>query len=154
MDYWQRIRQVVGKETLIIPGAAGAVTLAGKILLVRHNIGRKWQIPGGIQEVGEPIQQTAEREIKEELGLDLVAGPLISVFSHPKWTLELPNGDKIQQLTFFFAMQGEISPVSLQTSEISAYQFFAPDEIPEDTFDCCKQKVSDWKQFQGQVIFR
>jgi len=154
MDYWQRIRQVVGKETLIIPGAVGAVTQAGKILLVRHNIGRKWQIPGGIQEVGESVQQTAEREIKEELNLDLAAGPLISVYSHPKWMLELPNGDKIQQLTFFFVMQGEFSPVSLQTSEISAYQFFAPDEIPEDTFDCCKQKVSDWKQFQGQVIFR
>jgi hypothetical protein len=21
-------------------------------------------------------------------------------------------------------------------------------------FDCCKQKISDWSQFQGQVIFR
>jgi len=154
MDYWQRIRQAVGKETLILPGAAGAITRHGKILLVRHNLGNKWQIPGGLQELGESIQQTVEREIKEELGLDLTTGPLISVYSHPKWTIELPNGDKIQQLTFFFDMQGEISPVTLQASEVSAYQFFAPDEIPQDTFDCCKQKVSDWMQFQGNVIFQ
>ena len=154
MDYWQRIRQAVGTETLILPCAAGAIIQGGKILLVRHNLLKKWQIPGGCQEIGESIQRTVEREIKEELNFDLTAGSLISVYSHPKWTIELPHGDKIQQLTFFFAMEGEISPVSIQASEISAYQFFAPDEIPHDTFDCCKQKVADWMQFQGQVIFR
>jgi len=76
-----------------------------------------------------------------------------------KWTIELPDGSKIQQLTFFFSMEGEISPIRVQASgieynEIAAYQFFAPNEIPDETFDCCKQKVSDWIQFQGQVIFR
>jgi len=154
MDYWHRIRKAVGKETIILPGAAGAVIHEGKILLVRHNLLKKWQIPGGCQEVGESIQQTIQREVKEELALDLAAGPLMSVYSHPKWTLEFPDGSKLQQLTFFFLMEGEISPIHIQASEISAYQFFAPDEIPEDTFDCCKQKVSDWVQFQGQVIFR
>jgi ADP-ribose pyrophosphatase YjhB (NUDIX family) len=144
MDYWHRIRQAVGKETVIIPGAAGSITHKGKILLVRHNLLKKWQIPGGLQEIGESVQQTVQREIKEELGLDLVAGSLISVYSHPKWTIEFPYKSKIQQLTFFFSMEGEISPISIQASEIAAYQFFAPDEIPDETFDCCKQKVSDW----------
>lgn len=37
MDYWQRVRQAVGKETLIIPG--------------------------GLQEIGESIQQTAESKL-------------------------------------------------------------------------------------------
>ena len=154
MDYWQRIRQAVGKETVIIPGATGAVVFEGKILLVRHNLLKKWQIPGGVQEIGESIQQTVQREIKEELNLDLTAGPLISVYSHPKWTIELPDGSKIQQLTFFFMMEGEISPVTIQASEISAYRFFAPDDIPDDIFDCCRQKVADWVQFTGQVMFR
>jgi hypothetical protein len=39
-------------------------------------------------------------------------------------------------------MEGEISPINIQTSEIAAYRFFAPDEIPDDTFDCCKQKIA------------
>jgi ADP-ribose pyrophosphatase YjhB (NUDIX family) len=154
MDYWQSIRQAVGKETVIIPSVAGAIIHEGKILLVRHNVLKKWQIPGGLQEIGESIQQTVQREIKEELSLDLVAGSLIAVYSHPKWMLEFPDESKLQQLIFFFLMEGEISPISIQTSEIASYQFFAPDEISEDTFDCCKQKISDWSQFQGQVIFR
>ena len=154
MDYWQSIRQAVGKETVIIPGAAGAIIQEGKILLVRHNVLKKWQVPGGLQEIGESIQETIQREIKEELDLDLFAGSLIAIYSHPKWTIEFPDESKLQQLIFFFLMEGEISPINIQTSEIASYQFFAPDEIPEDTFDCCKQKISDWSQFQGQVIFR
>lgn len=154
MDYWQSIRQAVGKETMIIPSAAGAIIHEGKILLVRHNVLKKWQIPGGLQEIGESIQQTVQREIKEELNLNLVAGSLIAIYSHPKWMIEFPDESKLQQLIFFFLMEGEISPINIQTSEIAAYQFFAPDEIPEDIFDCCKQKISDWSQFQGQVIFR
>ena len=96
MDYWQRIRRAAGKEPLIIPGAAGAIIHEGKILLVRHNLLKKWQIPGGVQEIGESIRQTAQREIREELNLDLKAGSLISVLSDPKWTIELPDGSKIQ----------------------------------------------------------
>jgi ADP-ribose pyrophosphatase YjhB (NUDIX family) len=154
MDYWQRIRQAVGKETVIIPSAAGAIIHEGKILLVRHNGFKKWQIPGGLQEIGESIQQTVQREIKEELSLDLVSGSLIAVYSHPRWTIEFPDESKLQQLIFFFLMEGDISPIKIQTSEIAACRFFAPNEIPEDTFDCCKQKISDWSQFQGQVVFR
>lgn len=154
MDYWHRIRQAIGKETVIIPGSAGAIVHKGKILLVRHNLLKKWQIPGGLQEIGESVQQTVQREIKEELGLDLVSGSLIGVYSHPKWTIEFPDESKVQQLTFFFSMEGKISPMSIQVSEIAAYRFFAPDEIPDETFDCCKQKVSDWMHFQGQVMFR
>lgn len=154
MDYWKKLRQAVGKETLIMPGAAGAISQNGKILLIRNKGLNKWQIPGGLQEVGEPIQQTVQREIKEELGLEMTAGPLISVFSEPKWDIELSNGDKIQQLTFFFLMEGEISPIRMQASEVAAYEFFAPTEIPEDTMDCCKQKVSDWARYNGEVMFR
>ena len=153
MDYWHRIRKAMGKETIIIPGAAGAIVQEGKILLVRHNLLKKWQVPGGLQEVGESILQTIQREIQEELALDLVAGSLIGVYSHPRWTIEFPDESKLQQLTFFFMMAGEISSIHMQASEIAAYQFFAPDEIPDDTFACCKQKVADWAQFQGHVVF-
>ena len=84
MDYWNRVRQLVGKETLIIPSAAGAIMKDGKMLLVHHNLLKKWQIPGGIQEVGESVQETVKREIQEELGLDLDVGSLIGVYSGPQ----------------------------------------------------------------------
>lgn len=154
MDYWQILRQAVGSQPLILSGAAGAIVKDGKILLVRHHALKQWQVPGGLQELGETIQQTIEREVKEELNLNLTAGPLINVLSHPKWNIQFPNGDIIQQLGFFFLMEGEISEIHLQSSEVLEYGFFTPDEIPDDTLECCKQKVHDWAQFTGEVIVR
>jgi ADP-ribose pyrophosphatase YjhB (NUDIX family) len=154
VEYWQKLRQAMGQDTLILSGAAGAIIKDDKILLAKHGAFKKWHIPGGLQEIGESIQETVEREIKEELGLNLEAGNLISVLSDPKWTTEFPNGDKIQKLLFFFRMEGDLTPITLQNSEITDYDFFPLDAIPNDTMDCCKQKVLDLLEYKGQTLFR
>jgi ADP-ribose pyrophosphatase YjhB (NUDIX family) len=153
MEYWQKMRQLVDHETLVLPGAAGAIIEEGKILLVRQG-SKKWHIPGGLQYLGEPIQETVQREIRDELGLELKAAELISVYSSSRWQTHYPNGDKVQQLLFFFRMQGELTKIKLQESELSEYQFFALEDIPENTMDCCKQKVLDLIAYTGQPIFR
>ena|SRR3990172_5713622 len=154
MDYWQTIRHLAGKEPLIIPSAAGAITSEGKILLVRHSLLKKWQIPGGVQEIGESVQQTVHREIQEELGLDLKPRALVGIYSSPCWTIEYPDGRRTQQLIFFFLMEGQIAPIKIQESEITECRFFALDDIPEDTMACCKQKVLDLMEYNGHILFR
>jgi len=58
--------------------AVGAVVFKdGRVLLVRR--GRppaegEWAIPGGSVEIGETLQQAAEREILEETGVEIRAG--------------------------------------------------------------------------------
>jgi ADP-ribose pyrophosphatase YjhB (NUDIX family) len=152
VEYWQRMRQLVGHETLVLPGAAGAILQEGKILLVRQG-SKKWHIPGGLQQLGEPIQDTVQREIKEELGLELRAAELIAVYSSSQWQTQYPSGDKVQQLLFFFKTEGELTEIKLQESELSEYQFFALEDIPENTMNRCKQKVLDLIAYKGQPIF-
>lgn len=154
MDYWRTIRQLVGKETLVIPAAAGAIVQDGKILLARHGLFKKWHIPGGGQEVGESIQDTIRREIKEELALDMEPRELIGVYSGSRWMVEHPDGNRTQPLMFFFKMEGEIGPIKLQEEEVTAFEFFDLHQIPEDTMDCCKQKALDLLNYQGQTFFR
>jgi 8-oxo-dGTP pyrophosphatase MutT (NUDIX family) len=154
MDYWQRMKELASTEPVIIPGAAGAIVQDGKILLVRHNLLKKWQIPGGIQEPGESIHETVKREIKEELGLSLAVQDLVGVYSGSEWVIEYSDGHKVQQLLFFFLLEGHVGEIKLQESEVAAYRFFALDEIPEDTMECCKQKVVDLMRFNGKTIFR
>jgi 8-oxo-dGTP pyrophosphatase MutT (NUDIX family) len=154
MNYWQTLRQLIGQQPLIIPSAAGAITRDSQVLLVRHGLLKKWQLPGGVCEVGESIQETVEREIHEELGLNLKAGALVGVYSGARWLIEYPDGNKIQQLLFFFRMVGDLSPIQIQEDEITAYEFFELDRIPADTMECCKQKIYDLKAYTGQVILR
>ncbi len=58
--------------------AVGAVVLKdGRVLLVRRGQAPaegEWAIPGGSVEIGETLQQAAEREIVEETGVEIRAG--------------------------------------------------------------------------------
>jgi 8-oxo-dGTP diphosphatase len=67
---------------------AGAVIVKdGKILLMHQYLGPREQegkgaedfytLPGGSWEIGETIEQTCKREIKEECGIDVTVGKLI-----------------------------------------------------------------------------
>jgi 8-oxo-dGTP diphosphatase len=48
-----------------------------QVLLVQDN--GYWTLPGGMREVGEMLEQTAVREVKEETGFDVTLGGIIHV---------------------------------------------------------------------------
>lgn len=55
-------------------GVGALIVCDGKILLEKrkNDPGKgKWSIPGGLVELGENIEQTVIREVKEETGLDV-----------------------------------------------------------------------------------
>jgi 8-oxo-dGTP diphosphatase len=58
------------------PSAYGVVIKDGKILLSRQWDG--YDIPGGGIEVGETIEEAVKREVKEETGIDVKVGEIIS----------------------------------------------------------------------------
>jgi mutator protein MutT len=67
---------------------AGAVVRdhAGRLLLVQRGRepGRgRWSLPGGRVEPGETAEQAAVREVREETGLDVVAGELVGRVERP-----------------------------------------------------------------------
>ena len=107
-----------------------------------------------MQELGETIREAGHREVLEEVGLDLQPADLIGVYSGSQWDIDLPDGGGIQQLIIFFLMEGEIDEITIQESEVAEWGFFAPDELPENTMPCCRQKVLDWVNYQGKPIFR
>lgn len=68
-----------------IVGIGAVVISNGKILLEKRKSepGKgKWTIPGGLVELGESIEQTVIREVKEETGLDIEKPKLIDVVNY------------------------------------------------------------------------
>ncbi len=60
----------------------------GRILLVDPKYKPDWDLPGGMAEANEPPLKAARREAKEELGLEVLAAPLLVVdWVSPPWPL-------------------------------------------------------------------
>ena len=97
----------------------------GRVLLCETRFKPDWELPGGIVEPGEPPRLGAEREVTEELGLDLVVGSLLVADWMPPYlgwedALELIfDGGPVtaEQVDRFVLQPSEIVQVRLCTLE-------------------------------------
>ncbi len=77
--------------------AACVIRRTDRVLIARRRpdqmLGGLWEFPGGKQEAGETIEQTAVREIAEEIGIEIRVvrklGAIKHAFSHFKMTLHV-----------------------------------------------------------------
>lgn len=101
-DYIKWIRSKVGHDNIILNFSGACITNEkGEILLQKRSATENiWGLPGGAVEIGESIEETAIREIKEETGLDIKVEYLIGVYS--KYFATYPNGDKAQSICYLF----------------------------------------------------
>ncbi|MEU1630586.1 NUDIX hydrolase [Streptomyces sp. NPDC020096] len=66
--------------------AAVVVVLDGRVLLIRRAVAGGellWQFPAGKAELGEPAEEAAVREAREETGLTVEAGRVLGGRIHP-----------------------------------------------------------------------
>ncbi len=68
-----------------IVGIGAVIARGGKLLLARRGSepGRnKWSVPGGLVELGETVEETIVREVKEETNLDVEVHSLVDVVNN------------------------------------------------------------------------
>ncbi len=58
----------------------------GRVLLCNLTYKPDWDLPGGVVEVNEPPHLAVAREVDEELGLEIEAGPLVLTDWLPPWS--------------------------------------------------------------------
>lgn len=100
----------------------------GRILLCDTAFKTDWELPGGIVEPGEAPRDAAIREVREELGIDLVVGRLLVADWMPPYlgwedAIELIfDGGRVTEadLTAFSLQENEITSVSLLTLDQAA----------------------------------
>ena len=83
-EVMEEYKQKLARVTPFV-GAEAAVLRGGTILLIKREDNGLWAMPGGGSEVGETWAQSAERELREETGVDGTAKKLLGVFDSIIW---------------------------------------------------------------------
>lgn len=117
------------KPNSVVPSASAVVTDEdGRILLIKRSDNKLWALPGGGHDVGETIEQTAVREVKEETGLDVEVTALTGVYTDPAHIVAFSNGEVRQQFSLCFAtrMIGGTLAIDHESTDIA---WTHPDDI-------------------------
>jgi ADP-ribose pyrophosphatase YjhB (NUDIX family) len=91
------------KANSVVPSTTAVVTDSeGRIVLVKRTDNDLWALPGGGMELGESIEDTAVREVKEETGLDVEVVSLVGVYTNPGHVMAYDDGEVRQQFSLCY----------------------------------------------------
>lgn len=100
-----------------------------KVFLAKRAMTKKffpgvYELPGGHIDFGEDILDGLKREVREELGKDIVVGDPFSVFSYMN---EVKGAHSIE-VCYFAQFVGELDDVKLEPADHVEWGWFAEDE--------------------------
>ena len=113
-----------------------------KVFLSKRSETRKflpgvYELPGGHIEFGEDIVKGLEREIKEELNMDVSIGDPFDVFTY---TNPVKKSHSIQ-VTYFAKFLNALDDINVQVGEISDFGWFTEEEVKEKVI--CETKTTE-----------
>jgi ADP-ribose pyrophosphatase YjhB (NUDIX family) len=103
-----------------------------RVLLIRRTDNGLWAVPGGAQDFGEYIAETAVRETREESGIVIEVTGIIGIYTNPHHVMAYTDGEVRQQFSICFRgryLSGEPTP-STESSEVRWVTREELDELP------------------------
>ena len=115
----------------------GVAVQDGKVLLL-ENERNEWELPGGKLELGEDPPDCVVREISEETGWQVTAGPLLDC-----WQYHIREGSDVVIVTYGCHVLSSDPPVV--SNEHKQAGLFTPGQVPELVMpDGYKRSVAVW----------
>lgn len=111
---------------VISPAVIIGVTHKGRLLMSKY-AGReykKYALIAGFNEIGETIEETVCREVREEVGLKVKN---LRYYKSQPWPF---TGTLL--MGFFCELDGEDDRITLEEDELSEAGWYLPEEVPED----------------------
>ncbi len=124
------------KEHIVTSVVAVIIDDDDRVLLTRRNIAPfngQWVMPGGKIDLGEPILKALQREVHEEVGLEVEVGGLVDVFEHLT-----PGAENLHFIILFYLCRPRYCDIAHNQEEVAearwvSQQDLAAYKMPEGT---------------------
>ena len=137
------------KKKIITPrvAAAGIVESSDRksILMVKRKYEPKgYAFPGGMMEIGETVEETARREIKEETGIDAEAISLMGIHSHPQ-------SDPRWHVVIVYVLmrtKSDDEPRGMDDALEAFWMDYNSDELSDEFVSSSKSALKDYREWR------
>ncbi len=124
-DVMEEYKQSLAHVTSFV-SAEAVVLRDDRILLIKREDNGLWAMPGGGTEVGETWAQSAERELREETGVDGTAKKLLGVFDSRIWG----SDSKYHFYAGVWLVEASDDRAPIAGPETTDVGFFAESDLP------------------------
>lgn len=125
---------MTGKTLL---GARILIIRNSEVLLVRHTYTQDWFLPGGGVEKGESFLQAAQRELREECGVEAHDIRLFGLYRDPKL--------KAHHIAVYVAQKIDTIREFKPNLEIEESRFYPLNDLPDRLSPATRRRLSEYR---------
>ncbi len=133
-SYLWRLRQKIGSELVLMPGAMVALQRRdGQVLLTRREDSGAWCLPAGAAEQSGSFAATAVSELAEETGVEVAPADLVPfgcLSEAELHTISYPNGDLTHCFAICFLAREWRGDPRADLDETTDVRFYDLDRLP------------------------
>lgn len=133
MDYISNLRKFIGTQPIIMCGANVIIINEKNEILLHHRTDRDWWgLPGGAMELGESMEDTARREVLEEINIDCLKLELFNVYSGKELYYKYPDGNEVFNVTVTYLCRDYEGDIKVEETEGRDARFYNLSDIPQN----------------------
>jgi mutator protein MutT len=111
--------------------------------MIKRTDNNRWGVPGGAMELGENLEETVKREVREEIGVDVKDLELFGVYSGQELYYKYPNGAEVYNVSVVYIIRNFNEKVMVNPDEHSEYKYFVVRNLPEEVSPPIKPILRD-----------